>query len=152
MKRVSILFAMMILVFLLSAQSYNTERVALTNYLTRMYYNAPFEGVRIIEDYEQTYLLSVVSLDASKYNENVSVMNRIASVKAMSQASRFFNGSKITDELVIHTIESSNDDATMKIIETINENSVGYVKTLEQLTNFRDGGNFIFLFVSPITK
>ena len=35
----------------LYAQSYNQERTALTNFLVRMYENAPFDGVRAVEDY-----------------------------------------------------------------------------------------------------
>ena len=32
------------------AQSYNQERTAMTNFLVRMYENAPFEGVRAVDD------------------------------------------------------------------------------------------------------
>ena len=44
----------------LSAQSYNQEKTALTNFLVRMYENAPFNGVRAVEDYDNAYLMSVV--------------------------------------------------------------------------------------------
>lgn len=153
MRRSSFVLFFMMMVGVCSAQSYNSERTALSNFLIRMYNNAPFEGVRVVEDYEHSYLLSVVSLDANKYQGNESAMNRVASVKAMSQASRFFNGSRITDELIIRTVESSTGQTDTEIIETINENSTGYVKALEQLTNFIDGkGKTVFLFVSLITE
>jgi len=45
------------------AQGYNTEKTALTNFLVRMYENAPFEGVRAVDDYEQQYLISVLTLE-----------------------------------------------------------------------------------------
>ncbi len=77
------------------SQNYNQERTALANFLVRMYENAPFDGVKAVEDYENAYLMSVVILDKSKYKSE-STLNRVASVKAMSQASRFFNGSNIT--------------------------------------------------------
>lgn len=73
------------------AQSYDTKHVVLTNFIVRMYNNAPFEGVRIVKDYDNSYLLSVLTLDKTKY-PNESMMNRVASVKAMSQASRFLMG------------------------------------------------------------
>ena len=117
------------------AQSYNAELTALTNFLVRMYNNAPFEGVRVVEDYEEAYLLSVLALEKSKY-PNESTMDRVASVKAMSQASRFFNGSNITSDLIIRTSEKSDGSSDTEIIENIKENSVGYVKQLEMLTNF----------------
>ena len=36
----------------LQAQGYNQERIALENFLVRMYKNNPVEGVKIVEDYE----------------------------------------------------------------------------------------------------
>ena len=133
------------------AQSYNAERTALTNFLVRMYNNAPFEGVRVVEDYEEAYLLSVLALEKSKY-PNESTMDRVASVKAMSQASRFFNGSNITSDLIIRTSEKSDGSSDTEIIENIKENSVGYVKQLEMLTNFpsKDDGWQVFMYFKKL--
>lgn len=129
------------------AQSYDAERTALTNFLVRMYNNAPFEGVRVVEDYEEAYLLSVLTLERSKY-PNESTMNRVASVKAMSQASRFFNGSNITSDIIIRTSEKSDGSSDTEIIENIKENSIGYVRQLEMLTNFqaKDSGWQVFMY------
>lgn len=136
----------------LYAQSYNQERTALTNFLVRMYENAPFDGVRAVEDYENSYLMSVVKLEKSKYKSE-SELNRVASVKAMSQASRFFNGSNITDDMVIRTTEKADGTSDTEIIENIREHSIGYVKQLEQLTNFKaKDGEQIFIFITPIKK
>lgn len=78
-------------------------------------------------------------------------MNRVASVKAMSQASRFFNGSNITSELIIRTSEKSDGSGDTDVIEKIKEHSVGYVKALEQLTNFPDKtGRQVFIFYKKI--
>ena len=133
------------------AQSYNAERTALTNFLVRMYNNAPFEGVKVVDDYDNAYLLSVLSLDKSKY-PNESAMNRVASVMAMSQASRFFNGSNITSEMIIRTSEKSDGSGDTEIIENIKENSVGYVKQLEMLTNFpsKDDGWQVFMYFKKL--
>lgn len=134
------------------AQSYNQERTALTNFLVRMYENAPFDGVKAIEDYDNAYLMSVVKLDKTKYKSE-SALNRVASVKAMSQASRFFNGSNITDDMIIRTTEKADGSSDTEIIENIRENSVGYVKQLEQLTNFAaPDGQQVFIFITPLKK
>ena len=133
------------------AQSYNMERGHLTNFLIRMYENAPFEGVRVVDDYEHYYLLSVLMLDPAKYGNNESTMNRVAGVKAMSQASRFFNGSQITSDLIIRTTEKSDGSANTEMIETINENSLGFVKSLEMLTSFdNDNRQRVFIFITEI--
>lgn len=134
----------------LSAQGYNAEKTSLTNFLVRMYENAPFEGVRAVDDYEQQYLISVLSLEKAKY-PNESAMYRVAGVKAMSQASRFFNGSNITSDLIIRTTEKSDGKGDTEMIETINEKSVGFVKSLEILTNFDlDDGRMVFIYYTPI--
>ena len=132
------------------AQGYNTEKTALTNFLVRMYENAPFEGVRAVDDYEQQYLISVLTLEKAKYT-NESVMFRVAGVKAMSQASRFFNGSSINSDLIIRTSEKSDGTGDTEMIETINEKSVGFVKSLELLTNFDiENGQMVFIYFTPI--
>ena len=154
MNRLTTIFASLIL--LLSglsakAQSYNAERTALTNFLVRMYNSAPFEGVKVVDDYDNTYLLTVLTLDKSKY-PNESTINRVASVKAMSQASRFFNGSNITSDIIIRTSEKSDGSSDTEIIENIKENSVGYVKQLEMLTNFpaKDDGWQVFMYFKKL--
>lgn len=131
-------------------QGYNTEKTAFTNFLIRMYENAPFEGVRAVDDYEQQYLISVLTLEKAKYPSE-SAMFRVAGVKAMSQASRFFNGSSITSDLIIRTTEKSDGSGDTEMIETINEKSVGFVRALELLTNFDlDNGRMVFIYFTPI--
>lgn len=152
MKRLFLSLIILLSSFALYAQSYNAEKVSFTNYLVRMYKAAPFSGVRIVDDYDNQYLISVLSLDKTKYPTE-DAMNRVASVKAMSQASRFFNGSRITSDLIIRTSEKSDGTPDTEIIENIQENSVGFIKSLEQLTNFyiEDSGLQVFIFSTVVT-
>ena len=115
-----IVFLSAVLSFSVYAQSYNQERTALSNFLVRMYENAPFDGVKVVADYDNSYLMSVVKLDKSKYRTE-SALNRVASVKAMSQASRFFNGSNITGDMIIRTTEKADGTSDTEIIENIHE-------------------------------
>jgi hypothetical protein len=132
------------------SQSYNTEKTALSNFLIRMYKNAPYD-VKIVEDYDNNYLVSAVLLDPSKYSGNENAMLRVASVKAMSQASRYFNGSSITADLVITTKEDAQGNANTEIVEKIRENSIGYVKQLEHLSNFtNDEGKQVFIYLKQV--
>lgn len=134
------------------AQSYNQERTALANFLVRMYESAPFDGVRAVEDYDNAYLMSVVKLDKVKYKTEAA-LNRVASVKAMSQASRFFNGSSMTDDMIIRTTQNSDGTSDTEITENIREHSAGYVKQLELLSNFPVGdGQQVFIFITPLIK
>lgn len=152
MRRFTLLIVSTLVAISACAQSYNQEKTALTNFLVRMYENAPFEGVKAVEDYENVYLMSVVKLDKTKYKSN-SALNRVAQVKAMSQASRFFNGSDITDDMIIRTTEKTDGTADTEIIENIREHSVGYVKQLEHLTNFPSpDGQQVFIFITPLKQ
>ena len=77
----------------------------------------------------------------------------MANVKAMAQASRYLNGSTISQDIIIHTTEKKDGTSDTKIIENILENSIGYVKALEQLTNFkREDGMQVFIFIVPLSK
>lgn len=137
----------------LNAQGYSSDKVAFTNFLVRMYNNAPFEGVRAVNDYDNAYLISVLALEPAKYKDNESIINRVASVKAMAQASRFLNGSNITQDMIIHTTEKSDGTSDTEILENIHENSVGYVKAMELLTNFvRSDGKQVFIFASKLNN
>ena len=147
--KIALFISIFFMPLMVSAQSYNQEKTALTNFLVRMYENAPFNGVKAVEDYDNAYLMSVVKLD--KTNKSESALNRVASVKAMSQASRFFNGSNITEDMIIRTTENADGTSDTEIIENIREHSVGYVKQLEHLTNFPStDGQQVFIFITPL--
>ena len=135
------------------AQNFNADMTALSKFVQRKYTASPFEGVKLLEDYDNQYLLSVIVLDPAKYGNNESTMTRVASVKAMSESSRFFNGSRITTDLVITTKEDGRSNVTTEMLEKINEKSIGYVKSLSQLTNFPDADNKrVFVYFKQLTE
>ena len=150
MKKSATILLIMLVNLAVFAQSYNEEKISLTNFLKRMYQSAPFEGVKVVDDYNNAYLISVLALDSSKY-ENVNAAQRVASVKAIAQASKYLNGANISTDMIIKKSEKSDSTTQIEIIENIKENSIGYVKALEQLTNFIDQkGNIVFIFCKKI--
>ncbi len=152
MRSIVIIFICVFFQVTCLAQSFNGDKVAFTNYLVRMYKAAPFDGIRVVEDYDDLHLVSVVLMLKEKYN-SVSDMNRVAAVKASSQVARYLNGSTINDELIIRTTEDVSGETVTEITELIRENSYGYSKALEQLTNFEDSsGNQVFIFSTKMGK
>lgn len=152
MKTLKLLLLYMIVALSVYAQSYNSEKISLTKFLTRMYNESPFEGVRIVDDYNSTYLISVLALDRNKYKTETA-LNRVASVKAMAQASRYINGSTISQEMIIHTREQSNGKSDTEIMETIRESSFGHLKSLELLTNFSGQNNMqVYIFLKKLEE
>lgn len=150
--RLQIVLVCLLIALSMNAQGYNSDRTAFTNFLIRMYNDAPFEGVRAVDDYDNAFLISVLALDKTKYTTE-SILNRVASVKAMTQASRYFNGANITQDMIIHTSKKADGSSNTEIIENIRENSIGYVKALEQLTTFnRKDGLQVFIFIAPLKK
>ena len=151
---------LLLLVILISIKSYgqgfSDEKVSLTNFIKRMYTAKEFEGVKIIDDYDHQYLVSVVSLDKIKYT-SPSIMNRVAQVKSQSQASTFLNGATINMEMIIKTTERESKGSTRVLtetIESIKQNSSGFSQGLELLSNFDNAGNnrTIFIYIREIKK
>lgn len=145
------LLILLLSVFSSHSQSINDDKISVINFTKRMYNSAPFEGVKVIDDYDHQYFISVLSLEKGKY-PNEGMMNRVAQVKAQSQANIFFNGSTISSDIVIKTIENKSSDkpttSAVETIESIKENAIGFVKSMELLTNFEnsDGKRMVFVF------
>lgn len=154
-KFISLLFLVSI-TFNSNAQSYNDDKTTMASYLKRMYNNTPFEGVKVLEAAEGNYFISVISIEKAKYTSQSTLM-RVAQVKAQSQANTFFNGSTISSEFIIKTTEekqkdSANTKTTLETIETIRENSIGFVKAMELLTNFdiEEGKRMVFIYYNEL--
>lgn len=138
------------------SQGFNEDKTSLSNFIKRMYNSAPFEGVKVIEDYDHNYFISVISLEKAKYT-SPSTMNRVAQVKAQQQANTFFNGSYISSDLVIKTTEtkeSTNTKTIVEMIESIKENSMGFVRGMELLINFDtdEGKRVVFIYYREIKE
>ena len=155
--KIIIIFAMVLFSNICFSQSINEEKIVLSNFLKRMYVSTPFEGVKIVDDYDHQYLVSVISLDKAKYT-NPSIMNRVAQVKAQSQASTFLNGATISMDIVITTKETKDSTNNVKTIvetvEQIKQNSMGFTQGLELLTNFdnADNNRMVFIYFREIKK
>lgn len=140
-----------------NAQSYNDDKVSLSNFMKRMYTFKPFEGVKIIDNYDHDYLVSIISLDKTKYT-NESIMNRVAQVKAQSQASTFLNGATISMDMVLTTTEKkdsqNNVNTIVETIEQIKQNSAGFSQGLELLSNFdnSDNSRMVYIYIREIKK
>lgn len=138
-KRLFIVTGLLLQCISLGAQSIGQEHQALAAFLKRMYLAAPFEGVKIVEDYDHQYLISVISLEKAKY-PNPSVMSRVATVKAQAQASNFINGARIDAETIIRTTEakdsSGRQQTITETIEKIKMNSSGFVQGMQLLHSF----------------
>lgn len=145
-----ILFLVLISCLTAKSQSFNEDKTAFSNFIKRMYTAAPFEGVKIVDDYDHQYLVSVISLEKAKYTSE-SIMNRVAQVKAQSQASTFLNGATISMDMIITTKETkdSTDNVTtiIETVEQIKQNSVGFSRGLELLINFNSSDNLSMVFV-----
>jgi hypothetical protein len=155
-----IIISTLLIIFLFGnskAQSFNNEKVSLSNFIKRMYTASPFEGVKIVDDYDHQYLISVISLEKVKYTSE-SIMNRVAQVKAQSQASTFLNGATISMDMVITTKETKDSTNNVKIIvetfEQIKQNSVGFSQGLELLTSFDNIGSLrmVFIYIRELKK
>jgi hypothetical protein len=155
-KTCNLIFIFLLISSSIKAQSFNEDKRAFESFLKRMYNNKPFEGVRVVDDYDHKYLISVVSLEKAKYTSE-SIMNRVAQVKSRQQANTFFNGSSISSELIIHTTEvksGDNSSTNTTTEEVIKEQSLGFVEGLEELTRFdsQDALKCIIIFIRELEQ
>lgn len=135
-----------------NAQGYNEDKATFANFIKRMYTASAFEGVKVVDDYNHQYLISVLSLEKTKYASNPSAMDRVAQVKAQSQANTFLNGATISSDLIIRTTEQKSKDSTSLLVETIEsikQNAMGFTRGLELLTNFEnsDGKRMVYVYM-----
>lgn len=134
MKKAILSIVLLLMALGANAQSYNSDRVSLTNFLVRMYKAEPFEGVKVVSDYENNYLLSVVLVADNGQSE--SARNRIAQVKSQRQTSQYLGGLITSQsETIIRTTENVKEEKTIEeITDIIKENSIGFTKAMEVLT------------------
>jgi 6-pyruvoyl-tetrahydropterin synthase len=157
MKNLLLVIIIIIVSIKSNGQGFSDEKVSLTNFVKRMHAAKPFEGIKIIDDYDHQYLISIISLDKSKYTSE-STMNRVAQVKAQSQASTFLNGATISMDMLITTKETkgstNNVHMIIETIEEIKQNSVGFSQGLELLSNFdsADSLRIIFIYIIELKR
>jgi hypothetical protein len=150
-----LLFLLLSLVSLSTlAQDYDSERTTLANFLKRMYNQTKFEGVKLVEDYDSQYLISVLSLDKTRYKTQ-NAMFRVANVKALRQASEFVNGGTVASDLVIRTVEVKDSTGAVTVSEETVEKirSAGFVQGMELLINFApadDDKQMVFIYMRKI--
>ncbi len=108
----------------------------MADYVKQLYLKSPFTDITIIENYSSRFLVSIVALDPANY-KSLSDMNRVASIKAKSQISRYFNGSMTEEVFIIQTTPKLNDaESVAESISATKETSSGWVNSLDMLTTF----------------
>ena len=113
------------------AQTIDETRVNLGNYLMRQYNVEPTDGCRIYDDLTNTYLISVVTLDKTKYKKS-SDMYRVAQLKAMRNAGEYMGGSS---QYTVTRITMNGAEVT-SVEESTHAFSSNLVKSLELLKTF----------------
>lgn len=116
------------------SQSINTEKTAFINFLKRQYEQEKYEGIKLVEDYDKTYIISVVSLSNKTYPSS-SIMFRIAKVTATQQIGAYIDGTQISSDLLIRSAESG-DSTKVEKVEIIRERSNSFTKNVELLAHF----------------
>lgn len=132
----------------LPGQTISPEMVSLGNFVKRMYEASPFEGVKVVEDYNNCYLISVVMLEKAKYNSDI-IMNKVANVKARSNVSKFLNGTEISSDFIVQTEERKTDTVRTEVItyDIIKEKSIGMVDAMQTLITFDTGDGKYYVYI-----
>lgn len=132
------------------AQSINTEKTTFINFLKRQYEQENYEGIRLVEDYDKTYIISVLSLNKKIY-PSTSTMFRVAKVKATQQIGAYIDGTNTSSDLLIRTTES--DSVRVEKVEIVRERSNSFVNSVEYLASFpkvENADDIVFIYSKEI--
>ena len=136
---------------------FNEDREALAIYIKELHGRNPFSDITVVETYDSRFLVSVISLDPSRYS-TTSEMYRVASIKAKSLVSRYLNGSQSEEIFVVQAYVARQGDKSSpdlsNTISVIRETSQGWVNGIEYLTSFPglDGKDRVFVYLKFLNK
>ena len=142
---------------IICAQDFGGNKVAIGNFVQRMYTTHPFNGIKILQTQDGIdYMISIVQLDKD-LNKSENIQSRIASIKAKSYVNQYLNGSIIISDVIIISSETKIQNSMIKkteIQEILKEKSMGFVEGMELLNNFEstDGKVVVYIFYREIKK
>ena len=124
------------------------SQTKLLDLIEKKYKLNPIQGAKYVFIDSCKFLVSVGITSAS--SNNLSAMNRIASVKARISILTFLNNPKVTTETILQTEQVTSENNTSyieKYFDNISEESTGFVNGMETLTAFKssDGSNYIYV-------
>jgi len=149
MKRIITIIGLVALAKFACGQTISPELVSLGNFVQRMFEASPFEGVKVIEDYNNTYMISLAMLERSKYSSEL-VMNKVAAAKARSNVNKFLNGTQLSTDFYVQTEKIKSDSTVTKEMITydiIREKSYGIVESMKVLTTFNADDDKYYIYI-----
>jgi hypothetical protein len=129
------------------------KSTTLKDYATKKYSSNPIEGTEIIKIDNCKFLLGI-GITSARSN-NLSIMNRIASVKARRQVLQLYNGVEVTTSTEIGVEQTTINDSTSLseyFKDYIAEASSGFVSGMETLAAFKslDKSNYIYIIIEKL--
>lgn len=134
----------------------NESNAELANYIKNKYLSEPFEGVKILETTNGTYLVSLGVVSTADYKDQSS-KDRVAVIKARRNVLQYLQGSIVTSEQILTTSESITAKGVSyyeQYMDKITESSAGFVDGMTTLTTFnsKDNKEYIHAIYSQLTK
>lgn len=127
-----------------SYQIYLFACETLSSYLSESFKKVPGDGAKLIVTNNSKFITCTITIDDSKYN-NVSIRDKVASMKAKQQVNLLLNGSTISSESIIN-LSTNNQGSQNSISETIKESSMGFINGLQLLKTIMIKPNYTTYF------
>ncbi len=127
----------------------------LADYIINLYKKGRFDGIKLLDMNNATYMISAGTVTMSDYKKTSS-MRRVAKLRAKSNIIKFINeGSQLTNEMFDFYEEGekngrSNYEAYFKEITT--EKSSGFVGGMQTLSTFKHESDFIYIIYKKIIQ
>ena len=154
MKRIVLAFLFVALSLNLYSREFYSNQEALVGFVKSLYEHTPFDGVRIIQDGDTNYLISVV---VYQVGGNEDVVKRAAALQARANANRFMKDAAITSETIINTTEGSvkdNEKAKVELMEVVKKAPEGWAVWMDLLTSFDvlEDNQRVFVYIKEFDK
>ncbi len=149
MKKIVFALFLVALSLNLYSQEFSPKEMAVGDFIKRTYDQKPFEGVRIIQNADTNYLISVVVYQIDAF-ENEHILNRTATLQARSNAHLFVKDGAITSETIINTSEKAVSDgikAKVELVDVVKKTGEGWALWMDLLISFdvSDGKERVFV-------
>lgn len=120
----------------------------LEEFIKKKYMKVPVEGAKYIYLNGCKYVIGIGI--ASPKTNNMSSINRVASIKARRTVLQLINGTEIESEQIIFYEEETTNNVTKSteyFKDVISEKASGFVSGMEQLTSFYSEDKKSFIYV-----
>jgi len=125
----------------------------LADYITNLYKKGQFDGIKLLDMNNESYMISAGTVTISSY-KSTSSRRRVAEIRAKRNIVNFVNeGAEVTTEMLdLVEMKEKNDryDYKSYYSEKTTSKASGFVSAMQTLTTFKHENDFIYIIYTKL--